>query len=194
MDLNTVKNLISELMDEERFNHSLGVMELSGELAELYGIDSEKASFTGLIHDVAKRFPKEEQKKLMEKAYALLPEDPIVFTNGGLWHGPAGAVYAKEKFNVDEEIYNAIFYHTIGKKDMSLFEKIIFLADIIEINRDNEFEWAKDAREIAKEDLDRALCMVLDKSINSLLERGLVIHPNSILLRNEIVSSFKEKK
>lgn len=193
MDLNTVKNHISGLMDEERFNHSLGVMALSRELAEIYGVNSQKAAFAGLIHDAAKRFPKKNQQVLMEKAYALLPKDSIVFSNSGLWHAPAGAEYVKDKFNVDEETYNAVFYHTIGKENMSLFEKIIFLADIIEVNRDNEFDWAKDTRVIAKTDLDRALVIVLDKSIKSLVERGFIIHPNSILLRNEILSSLRRK-
>ena len=176
-------------MNEERFAHSLGVMALAGELAEIYGIDSEKASLAGLIHDAAKQLPKEEQFELVEKAYEDREKDQIVFASKALWHGPAGAVYAKENFGVDEEIQNAVFYHTIGREKMSMLEKIIFLADCIEVNRDSEFDWAKETREIAKTDLDGAILIAIDHSLKSIINRKLIIHPGSVLLRNEILKS-----
>lgn len=194
MNFDTIKKEISSLMDEERFLHSVGVMELSSDLAKIYGIDTEKAAFAGLIHDAAKRLPQKTQFDLMQKAYANLPHDEIVFKNVALWHGPAGAVYVKEKYGVDDEIYDAVFYHTIGRENMSLLEKIIFIADIIEVNRDSEFDWAKDVREVSKKDLDKALLTVLDKSIVSIIKRGLILHPNSILLRNEILRRKNESR
>ncbi|MFA7637035.1 MAG: bis(5'-nucleosyl)-tetraphosphatase (symmetrical) YqeK [Monoglobales bacterium] len=193
-DRASLKEHISGLMNAERFRHSLGVMDLSGELAEIYGIDKERAAVAGLIHDAAKQFPKEEQLSLMKKAYKNMEPDDIVFKNKALWHAPAGAEYVKEKFGVDDEIASAVFYHTIGKEKMSLLEKIIFLADCIEINRDKEFDWAKNARELAKKDLDGAILIAVDKSIRSILDRGLIIHPGSIKLRNEIIRKRMEIK
>lgn len=188
MDFEHIKKHISDLMDEERFNHSLGVMELSEKLAKIYGIDSEKAKFAGLIHDAAKQLPRDKMFFLLEKAYEGREKDEIVFENKALWHGPAGAVYVKETFGADEEIASAVFYHTIGKEKMTLLEKIVFLADCIEVNRDSEFAWAKDLRILAETDLDGAIIAAVDQSLKSIIKRNLVIHPGSVALRNELIT------
>ncbi len=187
MDINFLKEHIKGLLDDERFCHSIGVMELAEELAQIYGADAEKAKIAGLIHDVAKNFLREEQLLLVKKAYEGRENDPIVFANKALWHGPAGAEYLKEKFDIDYEIYSAVFYHTIGKEDMTLLEKIVYLADCIEEGRDKEFDWAKDARDLARDDLDRAIIEVTDRSLKSIIDRGLIIHPGVVLLRNKIL-------
>lgn len=187
--LDIIKKHISGLMNEERFAHSIGVMDLSGELAEIYNVDVKRARLAGLIHDAAKQLPEKEQFALVEKAYENREKDEIVFFSKPLWHGPAGAVYVKEKFKVDEEIASAVFYHTIGKEKMSILEKIVFLADCIEVNRDSEFDWAKNARDIAKKDLDGAILIAVDKSLKSIINRNLIIHPGSVMLRNEILKS-----
>lgn len=189
VDFEQIKKHISGLMNEERFVHSLGVMNLSEKLAEIYGIDSEKAKFAGLIHDAAKQIPKDKMFSLLEKAYEGKEKDEIVFENKGLWHGPAGSVYVKDVFGADEEVANAVFYHTIGKEKMSLLEKIVFLADCIEVNRDSEFDWAKDLRQLAKTDLDGAIVIAVNQSLKSIINRNLVIHPGSVMLRNEILKS-----
>ncbi len=186
-DMESLKNHISGLMNEERFRHSLGVMELSALLAGIYGVDTEKAAVAGLVHDAAKQLPKDEQLRLMKKAYQSKEPDEIVFNNKALWHGPAGAVYVSETLGLDDEIASAVFYHTIGKEKMSLLEKIIFLTDCIEVNRDSEFDWAKDTREIAKRDLDGAILIAVNKSLKSIIDRNLIIHPGSVELRNEIL-------
>ncbi|MBR5586379.1 MAG: bis(5'-nucleosyl)-tetraphosphatase (symmetrical) YqeK [Clostridia bacterium] len=193
MDFESLKEHISGLMNEERFLHSVGVMELSGELAEIYGEDVEKAKFAGLIHDAAKQLPKDEQRRLLAEAYKDKEKDPIVFANKALWHGPAGAVYVKEKFGADEDVASAVFYHTVGKREMSLLEKIVFLADCIEVNRDSEFDWAPNTREIAKQDLDRAIVIAVDRSIKSIIDRNLIIHPGSVELRNGIIEQIAVK-
>lgn len=120
MDIESLKEHISGLMNAERFAHSLGVMELSAELAGIYGENPERARLAGLIHDAAKQLPREEQFRLMKLAYEGREPDEIVFENKALWHGPAGSVYVKEHFGVDDEIAEAVFYHTIGKENMSL--------------------------------------------------------------------------
>lgn len=191
MDINFLKEHIKGLLDEERFCHSIGVMELAEELARIYGADAEKAKIAGLIHDAAKNFPKDEQFLLVKKAYDGRDADAIVFENKALWHGPAGAEYLKEKFDIEDEIYSAVFYHTIGKEDMTLLEKIVYLADCIEENRDKEFDWAKDARDLARDDLDRAIIEVTDRSLKSIIDRGLIIHPGAVLLRNKILGRKK---
>ena len=105
----------------------------------------------------------------------------------GLWHGPAGAEYAKEHFGIDDEIYDAIFYHTIGKENMSLFTQIIYLADVIEPGRDAEFDWSKEARELSRRDIDGATLVALNNTITHVIERNMVMHTESIRLRNRIL-------
>ena len=188
VDFEQIKKHISDLMDEERFIHSLGVMELSEKLAKIYGADCEKAKFAGLIHDAAKQLPKDKMFFLLEKAYEGKEKDEIVFENKALWHGPAGSVYVKEVFGADEETVGAVFYHTTGKEKMTLLEKIVFLADCIEINRDREFDWAKDLRSLAETDLDGAIIAAVDQSLKSIIERKLIIHPGSVALRNELIN------
>ena len=188
-NLEKIKEHIRGLMNEERFTHSLGVMELSGELARIYNVDEKRARLAGLIHDAAKQLPEKEQHKLLEKAYDGKEPDRIVFENKSLWHGPAGAVYVREKFDADDEICSAVFYHTIGKENMTMLEKIVFLADCIEVGRDSEFDWSKDTREIAKADIDRAILIAVDKSLQSIIRRNLIIHPGSVSLRNGILRS-----
>lgn len=187
MDFEQIKKHISGLMDEERFIHSLGVMDLSEKLAKIYSIDAGKAKLAGLIHDAAKQLPKETMFNLLEKAYQGKEKDEIVFSNKGLWHGPAGSVYVREVFAVDDEVASAVFYHTIGKEKMTMLEKIVFLADCIEVNRDSEFDWAKDLRKLAQTDLDGAIIIAVNQSLKSIIDRNLIIHPGSVSLRNELL-------
>ena len=187
MDFEQIKKHISGLMDEERFIHSLGVMDLSEKLAKIYSIDAGKAKLAGLIHDAAKQLPKETMFNLLEKAYQGKEKDEIVFSNKGLWHGPAGSVYVREIFAVDDEVASAVFYHTIGKEKMTMLQKIVFLADCIEVNRDSEFDWAKDLRKLAETDLDGAIIIAVNQSLKSIIDRNLIIHPGSVSLRNELL-------
>ena len=188
-NLEKIKEHIRGLMNEERFAHSLGVMDLSGELARIYNVDEKRASLAGLIHDAAKQLPEVEMRGLLEKAYEGREPDRIVFENKSLWHGPAGSVYVRENFGADDEICSAVFYHTIGKENMTMLEKIVFLADCIEVGRDREFDWAKATREIAKTDIDRAILIATNKSLQSIIKRNLIIHPGSVNLRNGILRS-----
>ncbi len=187
MDIEALKKHIKPLMGQERYNHSEGVTELAGRLAEIYGVDVNKAQTAGILHDCAKEFDAETMHKYLE----CTEIDEIVRKSHKLWHGPAGAVYAKEKFDIDDDVFDAIYYHTIGKEEPSMLTKIIFLADIVEVNRDKEFDWAKDVRVLAEKDLDAAIVYVIDKNLTSLVERGYTIHINSVLCRNKILFNKK---
>lgn len=184
MNFEHAKKEMQKLVTPERYMHSLGVMEFAGELAEIYGQDAEKMRFAGLIHDCAKSLPDEEKLELMSRFGG---PDETVMASKGLWHGPAGAEYAKEHFGIDDEIYDAIFYHTIGKENMSLFTQIIYLADVIEPNRDAEFDWAKDLRDLARRDIDEATLVALNNTITYVIERNMVMHTESIKFRNRIL-------
>ena len=184
MDFERTKQEMQKLVSPQRYRHSLGVMELAGELAAIYGEDTEKARYAGLIHDCAKSLPDEQKLLLMSRFGGA---DETIMASKGLWHGPAGAEYAKEHFTDDPQIYDAIFYHTIGKENISRFTQIIFLADVIEPNRDEEFDWSEGARELARRDIDAATLVALDNTIEYVLKRNMVMHTESIKLRNRIL-------
>ena len=156
-------------LDDDRYRHTLGVMYTSAALAMRYGADLEKAQVAGLLHDCAKCIPNEKKIKICEK-YQI----PISRVEQGapfLLHSKLGACLAKMKYEVsDEEILQAIFWHTTGKPEMTLLEKIVFLADYIEPMR-----WKasnlEEIRRMAFLDLDRAVYMTLRDTL-FYLEKG----------------------
>jgi predicted HD superfamily hydrolase involved in NAD metabolism len=112
--------------------------------------------------------------------------------NKELWHAPVGAEVARERFGItDEEILNAIRYHTSGRPGMSKLEKIIFLADYIEPGR--RFPGVDEVRETARRDLERAVLMAMDNTIRFLLERGQKVYPLTLLARNHMLDEVEQK-
>lgn len=160
---------------------------MARELAKVYGEDEEKAAFAGLIHDIAKEINKEEGEKIAKKHN--IEVDEIEKLQWGLMHAKLGASIAKEKYNADIEVQNAITYHTTGHKDMDRFAKIIYLSDKIEENR--SYDGVVELRKIAKIDLDMAILTTIDFVLNKSIKMNRLIHPNTIDLRNEIL---KEKQ
>lgn len=181
---------LKSTLKPDRYAHSKGVEKVATELAESLGADVEKARFAGLLHDLAKNMD-------IQKALGIisgLEVDEGIMENPGLWHGPVGAALLKEEYGVeDEEIYNAVFYHTVGRKNMSLLEKIIYVADLIEPGRDAYLDWSAPCREMAKKDIDEALVMITEKSINSLFKRKMTIHPSTLDVRNEALRRIQIK-
>lgn len=162
------KKLRKEL-DDDRYRHTLGVMYTSAALAMRYGADLEKAQVAGLLHDCAKCIPNEKKMKLCQKH-----QIPITRVEEGapfLLHAKLGAFLAETKYGVeDEEILQAIVWHTTGKPGMSLMEEIVFLADYIEPMR-----WKasnlEEIRKTAFQDLDIAVYMTLRDTLHY-LEKG----------------------
>lgn len=166
---------------EKRFIHSLGVMECAKRLAQLYGADIEKAAVAGLLHDCAKNYSKDDMFALCEKYGIEL--DEVMKKSSGLIHGLLGAEVAKREYGIDDEdIYDAIYYHTVGKPDMSLLTQIIYIADGIEVNR--HYDGVDRIRSLAEEDLDKALILQIDYTIKSVISKGGLLHTNTIDTRN----------
>ena len=132
MDYTKILDWLKNNLNEERYLHTLGTADCAKELAEKYGLDNEKAYLAGLLHDCAKCFPNE---KLLEIIHNNLEVEESELQNYKTLHAPVSAYIAEKDFGVsDREILSAIRWHTLGKIDMSDFEKIIFLADKIEPN------------------------------------------------------------
>lgn len=177
-------------LDEERLLHSLGCAQCAVELAHKFGIDEKRAYIAGLLHDCAKCLDKE---KLIEIAQNLegLKEDER--SNIKVIHAPVSAYLAETEFGIkDEEILSSIRWHTLGKRDMSLFEKVIFLADKIEPNtRDLDFRNRillflneENAMECG---LNRALLICYKETIKSLIKRDLKICQDTIDIYNDML-------
>ena len=130
MDYTKYKEWLKANLNTERYEHSLGTAECAQILAKKFGLDETKANLCGLIHDCAKCFPNEELKSVICNYEGLCDGE---LNNPKTYHAPAGAILAKKEFGItDEEILSAIRWHTLGKADMTDFEKIIFLADKME--------------------------------------------------------------
>lgn len=183
------KTWLKEHLNPERYEHSLGVADCARDLAERYGLDTEKAYFCGLMHDCAKCFPDEELKAMILPCSDLCEGELM---NVKTYHAPAGAIIAKQEFQIeDEEILSAIRWHTLGKKDMSTFEKIIFLADKIEY-RTRPMDLAKPIRDKLEEEngLNKALLMCYKNTIKSLIERNLKICMTTIEIYNKLIDEL----
>ena len=173
-------------LDEERLLHSLGCAQCAVELANVFHLDEKKAYVAGLLHDCAKCVDKDKMFEIAKN----LELDEKELTNEKIIHAPVSAYLAKTEFGVeDEEILSSIRLHTIGKLDMSDFEKIIFLADKIESNtRDLDFR-DKVMMFIKEENgLNKALMLCYKETIKSLVVRGLKICSTTIDIYNSMIS------
>ncbi len=181
MTIEQMTEKLKAVLEQRRFHHSICVMNSAVELATHYGADVQKARIAGLLHDCAKNLPVAELYNICERNGLQL--DNITKKETGLLHAFAGAYILKDEYGVDdEEIFDAVFYHTVGKPDMSLLTKIIFIADCIEPSR--ESGWADDVRNKVFDDIDEALIIQLDNTIRSVLKKGTLLHTNTIDTRN----------
>lgn len=194
MDYISKTNVLAWLksnLDSERYEHSIGVAQTAAELAEKFGLDKEKAYVAGLLHDCAKCLPKEEQLQLLQNK---LNVEECEMINPKTFHAPVGAYYAKNMFGVkDEEILSAIRWHTIGKLEMSDFEKIIFVADKIEprTRPQSYIDFIKP--ELDKPNgLDMALLACFKGTIKSLVDRNLKICVSTIEIYNELLRKYEK--
>ena len=177
-------NWLKVNLSPERYEHSLGTAECARELAERFGENPEKAYFTGLIHDCAKCLPKDETLHII-KTFLNLEDGELCSPK--THHAPVGAYIAKKEFKIDdEEILSAIRWHTIGKVNMTPFEKIIFLADKIE-TRTRPCEICEPIREALNESLDKALLLCYKNTIKSLVDRDLRICTATIDIYNSLL-------
>ena len=166
----TLQDKVKELLPKKRFLHTLGVQYTSASLAMRYEYDVQKASVAGLLHDNAKCL---SDGKILELCTQYeLPISTVERNNPNLLHAKLGACFGKMKYNIeDDEILSAITYHTTGRPNMLLLDKIVFVADYIEPNR-KQLEKLDEIRKIAFVDLDRAVYMILDQTLSYLTENG----------------------
>lgn len=181
---NEMIEYLKKNLKPKRFMHSIGVRDTAVKLAQRYGADVNNARIAGLLHDCAKNLDDEKLLSIAKKAGIKI--DDVYKVQPQLLHGIVGAVIVEEKMNVhNEEILNSIRYHTTGKQNMSLLEKIIFISDYIEPSR--MFDWAEELRRIAFERLDEALIKSFDITLQHVINKGQLIHIDTINARNYLL-------
>ena len=171
-------------MGEKRYIHSINVASEAQRLAKKYGADVAKAKLAGVLHDITKETPSQEQYEIIKKCGIEL--DYVESSTPKLWHAIAGAGFARDIVGIDDEdVYNAIRYHTSGRANMSVLEKCVFIADFTGAERD--YDGVNEMRALAEKSLEDAMAFGLSFSISDLAKRRMAIDPNSIACYNEVV-------
>ncbi|WP_342525355.1 bis(5'-nucleosyl)-tetraphosphatase (symmetrical) YqeK [Chryseomicrobium sp. FSL W7-1435] len=173
--------VIRSRMTEKRYVHTIGVADTAMELARKYGGDVNKAELAGLLHDICK-YADAEWMADQIRQHQL--GDQLLGFHQELWHGPVGSVVARTEFQIeDEDVCNAIHYHTSGRAGMSKLEKIIYVADMIEPSR--QFPKVEKLRELANQDLELAMKFAVRHTLQHLLKQKQTVYPDSLSCYND---------
>lgn len=185
MDYTKVLEWLKNNLNEKRYIHTLGTADCAKELAKQFKLNQDKAYLAGLLHDCAKCFPNE---KLLDIIHKHLDVEECEMLNYKTLHAPVSAYIAETEFKItDKEILSAIRWHTLGKLDMTDFEKIVFIADKIEPNTRDE-EYSAKIRDLLSEEngLNKALLKCYKETIKSLVKRDLKICLLTIKIYNKL--------
>jgi predicted HD superfamily hydrolase involved in NAD metabolism len=183
MEREVALQTVKEQLTDHRYQHTIGVMDTAIVLAERYGADVKKAELAAIFHDYAKFRPKDEMKQIIIDQGM---EPQLLAFNSELWHAPVGAYLVEKEVGIkDEEILDAIRYHTSGRMGMSLLDKIIYLADYIEPGR--HFPGVDEVRDLAKANLNLALIQAIKNSIQFLMRKNQPVYPDTIYTYNDLV-------
>ena len=185
MNIDFFKEETKIILSKKRYEHSLRVLDTALALGKIYNVDLNKLAIASILHDYAKEFKREDLINISKEYFLDEVEDYL--SNAEILHSYVGAYIANEKFKItDSEILNAIKYHTTGRKDMSIIEKIVYLADAIEPKRD--YPYVEKIRDLSLINLDKAILLEVNKKIEYLLKENHVIHVNSVEMRNWLLN------
>lgn len=179
-----IYNYLAANLKPERYNHVLAVNDLAIKLAKNYNLDIMKVSISALLHDCAKNMTFEEDIKYIRKNSLKIKNiDFIIKHLPQVLHSYIGADIAKRKFNIkDKEILNSIKNHTVGRIGMSKYEKIIFIADALSLDR--KYKKSFVSKNIMFGDLDKTFKLVLQNKIKYVVSNFKVLHPDIIKIWN----------
>lgn len=184
MNLNDYKKIIKEKMGDFRYEHSVNVSKEAKKLARLYGANEEKAQLAGILHDITKEMPKDEQLQIIVDSGIIL--DNVQKNAPKLWHGISGSIYVQQYLCIDDEdILNAIRYHTTGRANMSLLEKIIFIADFT--SEERTYSGVATMRKKSRKSLNEAMLYAYKFTFKDLSKREIAIHPDEVACYNDII-------
>ena len=178
------KSILSSRLTDKRYKHSLAVAVEAQRLANLYGADEEKAYLCGLLHDITKNSSREEHLNIFSNFDIMLND--IEIRSEKLWHAISGAAYVKNVLKIaDDEIFDAIRYHTTAKPSISLLSKILYLADFT--SQDRNYPDVDVMRNLVNKSLDAAYKYALSYTVKEIIEKGAAVHIDTIQAYNEVV-------
>lgn len=185
MEYEEIEEDVRKALSEYRFTHSLGVVKKAVELAKIYGVDEALTKKVAIAHDIAKEMTDEE---MLEYAKVNgIEVDEIEKIKPSLLHGKIGADITAKKYGFTEDMSNAIKWHTTGRKNMSMLEKIIYVADKTEENRKGtRFDLAQ-SRELSTQDIDKTVVFLINEFIIFHIKNDGIIHPETINARNDLL-------
>lgn len=189
MNVKEYEKIIRPRLKDARFEHSKNVSKEAVRLAKKYGADVEKAAIAGILHDITKETSEKEQLEIMRQAGIELT--PLELGSTKLWHAISGSGYIKVILEIDDEdILNAVRYHTTARGGMSVLEKVIFIADFTSAERD--YDGVDKIRKAADKSLEAAMLEGLSFSIEDLAHRRLAIAKDTLDAYNEVVTLNKK--
>ena len=184
-------SIIKKRLSDYRFYHSLCVAESAKKLAKQYGADENKAAAAGILHDVMKEAPLDEQLEVIKKAGMQITE--LEKGQKKFYHQIAGAAFAKAELGIDdEEVLNAMRYHTTGRDNMSLMEQIIYLADFISDDRD--YKDVDIMRQKVEEGKEEGMLYATAYTIRSVVKKGKILHPDTVNAYNWLIKSSPKEE
>ncbi len=190
-DLNSIMDWLKNNISTKRYIHSVNVSTTAAKLAEFYGCDAKKAGIAGLVHDCARELDMQELLNCLTAEG--IAADALTLSVKELLHGPAAVHICRKVFGIeDEEILSAVRYHTTGRENMSLLEKMLYLSDFIEPSR--SFDGVEEVRGLAFGKLDEAILLAIDLSIRYIMSKNGLIHVDTILSRNHILGELQKLK
>ena len=191
MDMKKIDKFVKSKLDVKRYEHTKRVLKKAKQLAELYNAPIDKVMIGASLHDAAKSYELADMLAVVGDKYLEIHNESYRIPQ--ILHGFAAAEVAEKELGItDQEILEAIRYHTIGKTNMSLVSKIVYLADAIEDERD--WPGVDKTRELAKSNIDKAILYELDKKIEYLISKHSLIHPNTVDFRNDLLNNMKKER
>ena len=188
MTLEEYDRVVKQKLDHKRYRHCVNVARQAKLLAERYNADKNAAIVAGLLHDITKQDNSRQQLQTIQNGAIILSN--VEKRSPNLFHAISGSIYIRQKLGVtNEDIRNAVRYHTTARAGMSKLEKIIYLADLTSADRD--YPDVDQMRAVVLQDLDEAMRQSLQFIIPDLVRRNLLLHPDTIAAYNEYFSAFQ---
>ncbi|WMJ23678.1 bis(5'-nucleosyl)-tetraphosphatase (symmetrical) YqeK [Paludicola sp. MB14-C6] len=186
MNIDTITELVKSKLSEKRFFHTLAVVKFSKELAEHYHVNIDNAILAATLHDITKEEKTIIQLQNVKKSDIIL--DTVFYENENLHHGITAFLFAKNELQIqNEDVLNAIRYHTTGRENMSMLEKIIYVADACSYDR--TYEDAENLRKLALEDIDECIFKIIEFTVSLQIQKRMLIGLDTIHCYNSLLLS-----
>ena len=188
-DVQAMQAFLKKRLSRERYNHTMNVAKECRRLAKLYGEDPDRAYFAGMVHDICKEDPREQQYDWAVKSEMGFCQEEA--ESWKVWHGVAGAYFLRTEFGVtDEEVLRAVRFHTIARADMSLLEKIVYLGDMT--SEERSYSGVDIMRKACMQSLEKGMLYAVRYSMKKQIKRCAVIPHYTLEAYNEYTLMFPD--